>query len=407
VSRLLHGRPITVRITAGFLCAMTVLFALTGAFIYGRMQYALNRSIQDVPRGDRAELDARRRHRDEALHELLGQLAVAFAGTLLVSGFVGYRVARAALDPVERMRRRASVESVDHSFRLPVPDTADELSRLAETLNDLLARVQASVTREHQLVADASHELRTPLSQLVLQIDLALSRERTPDELRAALLQLQRDASRLVRLANDLLLIARADEGRLPVRPEPVAIRSLFEATAARFQERTREAGRGIAVDVAEDLSLDADSDRLTQALDNLLENAIVHGGGTITLRAVASSAGVALHVADHGPGFAPEFTDHAFDRFSTAASGRTNSGTGLGLSIVAAIASAHGGTAHAANAPDGGADVWMVLPQRARVPRDIERCVTEESGEHHAEAGRVVTQQHHRRHGVSPARSR
>src|SRR4051812_42357092 len=160
VRQRLRSQPITVRITAGFLCAMALLFALTGAFIYERMQFALNRSIRDVPSTNRAELAARRHHRDEALHELLAQLAVAFSATLLVTGVVGHRVARAALDPVERMRRRASSESAHASFRLPVPDGDDELARLARTLNELLARVQAGVERERRLIADASHELR-------------------------------------------------------------------------------------------------------------------------------------------------------------------------------------------------------------------------------------------------------
>ncbi len=361
----MHGRPITVRITAGFLCAMAVLFAATGAFVYGRMNFALNRSIQDVPRADRAEIDARRRHRAEALRELLGQLTVAFAGTLLISGVVGYRVARAALDPVERLRRRASSDSVDRSFRLPVPDTDDELSRLAETLNDLLARIQASVAREEQLVADASHELRTPLSQLVLQIDLALSRERTPDELRQALRQLQRDANRLVGLANDLLLTARADDGRLPLRIERVKVKSLFEEAARRIDERARADQRNITIEVPRDTSLLADRDRLGQALDNLLENGIVHGHGTVTLRAAEAADDVAIHVTDEGTGFPGDFAEHAFDRFATAATGRAGPGTGLGLAIVAAIASAHGGSAHAANRPTGGADISIKLPVR------------------------------------------
>ena len=147
-----------MRVTLGFLCATAVLYTLTAAFIYERMEFALNRSIADVPADNHAERDARIRHRDEALHELLGQLAIAFSGTLLVGGLVGYRVARAALDPVERMRQRAAEASDDPSFRLPVPDTQDELSRLAETLNELLKRVEVGVRREQQLVSDASHE---------------------------------------------------------------------------------------------------------------------------------------------------------------------------------------------------------------------------------------------------------
>src|SRR4051812_26638438 len=267
----LRSQPITVRITAGFLCAMALLFALTGAFIYERMQFALNRSIADVPSGNRAELTARREHRDEALHELLVQLAVAFTGTLLIAGIVGHRVARAALDPVERMRRRASAESADASFRLPVPDTRDELSRLAQTLNELLERVQSGVDRERRLIADASHELRTPLSALLLRVDLALSRERTPDELRAALIDLPPDARRPVRLPNDLLLIARADDGQLPLRLERITLHAIAAESANRFEEAARRQGRTISVAIDRTLELHADRDRVAQALDNLI----------------------------------------------------------------------------------------------------------------------------------------
>ncbi len=358
--RLRH-QPITVRITAGFLCAMTVVLALTGAFIYERMQFALNRSIDDVPSANQSEIRARERHRDEALSELLVQLAVAFSGTLLISGIVGYRVARVALNPVERMRLRASTESADASFRLPVPETRDELARLAETLNDLFARVQTGVERERRLIADTSHELRTPLSQLLLRVDLALSRERTPAELRAALVDLRQDTQRLVRLANDLLLIARADDGRLPIRPEHIAILELAGESASRFEESASRDGRTIQLDIDAALTLSVDRDRVAQALDNLIDNAIRHGSGTVTVSASARPAAVAIEVHDEGAGFDGGFAEHAFDRFTTADAGRSEGGSGLGLAIVAAIAAAHGGHVMALEGPGGAIEI--VLP--------------------------------------------
>ena len=361
--RRLRKQPITTRITAGFLCAMALLFALTGAFIYERMHFALDRSIHDVPSTDRSEIRARVRHRDEALSELLVQLAVAFSGTLLISGIVGRRVARVALDPVERMRRRASAESADASFRLPVPEARDELSRLAETLNDLFARMQTGVDRERRLIADASHELRTPLSQLLLRADLALSRDRTPGELHAALVDLRQDTERLVRLANDLLLIARADDGRLPIRPELVPVLPLAAESASRFEEAARRAGRTIDLAIDGSLELRADRDRLAQALDNLIDNAISHGAGTVTVSAAARAGEVAIEVRDEGPGFPGDFAEHAFDRFTTAERGRSSAGSGLGLAIVAAIAGAHGGRAQAQAGPGGA--VRIVLPPR------------------------------------------
>jgi signal transduction histidine kinase len=359
MTSLLNGRSITVRVTAGFVCAMAVVLALSGAFIYERVAFALNRSIRDVPRGNRFELDARRRHRDEALRELLAQLAVAYGAVLVISGLVGYRVARAALDPVEDMRREVASGSQDASVRLPLPDSDDEVSRLAETLNDLLERIQQGVAREHRLIADASHELRTPLGLMLMQIDLALSRERSPHETRLALERLRAETQRLVRLANDLLLLARADEGQLITRLEPVDVRAAMLATRDRFDGRSAE----ITVNASAESAVLADPDRLAQALDNLVDNAIRHGGGEVDLHAVADHAEVVLHVRDHGPGFPASLAGGAFDRFARASSGRTGSSAGLGLAIVAAIADALGGRSGAENRPGGGADVWLAVP--------------------------------------------
>jgi signal transduction histidine kinase len=359
MTRLLNGRSITVRITAGFVCAMAVVLALSGAFIYERVEFALNRSIRDVPRGNRFEVDARRRHRDEALRELLAQLAVAYGAVLVISGLVGYRVARAALDPVEDMRRQAASGSQDASVRLPVPDSDDEVSRLAATLNDLLERIQRGVAREHRLIADASHELRTPLGLMLMQIDLALSRERSPHETRLALERLRAETQRLVRLANDLLLLARADEGQLITRLEAVDVRAAMLATRDRFDGR----GADISVNAPAETVVLADPDRLAQALDNLVDNAIRHGGGQIDLHAVTGDAEVVLHVCDHGPGFPAALAGGAFDRFARGSSGRTGSSAGLGLAIVAAIADALGGRSGAESRPGGGADVWLAVP--------------------------------------------
>jgi two-component system, OmpR family, sensor kinase len=361
--RLLHGQPITIRITLAFLAAMVAVLGLTAVVLYERLEFSLNRTIRDVPTTNRAEIMARRHHRDEALHELLAQMAVAFSGTLVISGLVGYRVARAALDPVERLRRRAAAASADASFRLPVPDTADELSRLAETLNELLARVEASVAREHRLVADASHELRTPLARLRLQIDLALSRPRTTEELHDALEHARVDVADLARLADDLLLLARADDGRLPLRAAPLDADVVLHDAAERFRARAGDLGRSVRSEPAPGLQLVADPDRVAQMLDNLVDNALKHGAGTVTIAAGPAGRFVRLQVSDEGAGFPDRFLPHAFERFATAAPGRSAASAGLGMAIVAALAGAHGGAGGAGNAPEGGARVWVDLP--------------------------------------------
>jgi signal transduction histidine kinase len=249
--------------------------------------------------------------------------------------------------------------------RLPVPAARDEISRLATTLNEMLARLEAAFEHERRFVANASHELRTPLAMLRTELELALRRPRSHDELHDAVRSAAQETNRLSQLAEDLLLIARADQGGLPIRRERVPVGELFGTIADRFARRAQEHGHAIDVRLA-DAAVDADPSRVEQALSNLVENALVHATGPIDLYAVERDDVVELHVADSGPGFPDGFIDRAFDRFSRADDARSSGGSGLGLSIVALIAEAHGGEAGVANRPDGGGDAWIVLP-RAR----------------------------------------
>jgi heavy metal sensor kinase len=301
--------------------------------------------------------------REEALHRLLIELLIAGPIALLIASLAGYGLANAALRPVESMRQRAAAISASTpGRRLPVPAARDEISRLAETLNEMLSRLEAALEHERQFVADASHELRTPLALLRTEIDVALRRTRSVDELEAALRSAREETVRLTRLAEDLLLVARADQGSIPVRREPVRIAEVFDGIAARFASRALHQDRSLVVQAERDLTALADRPRLEQALANMVDNAIVHGRGAVELRAEQQHDSVELHVLDEGPGFPADFRSRAFDRFSRADEARGGSGTGLGLSIVDLIARAHGGRAGVGSRPGGGADVWIVL---------------------------------------------
>jgi signal transduction histidine kinase len=277
---------------------------------------------------------------------------------LLLTLLAGYGLAAAALRPVEAMRRRAAAISADTpGRRLPVPPADDELSALAVTLNEMLARLEAAFEHERRFVADASHELRTPLALLRTELEVALRRPRSREELQAAVRSAAEETERLVRLAEDLLLIARADEGALPIRREPTPAAELLERVRGRFAGRAETLGRELRVEPADGVVVDADPARIEQALGNLVDNALQHGAGAITLSARPHGGRVRLHVADEGAGFPTGFADRAFDRFSRADDARSERGSGLGLSIVALIAAAHGGSAHI-----DGADVWVEL---------------------------------------------
>jgi two-component system, OmpR family, sensor kinase len=301
--------------------------------------------------------------RAEALESLLGQLLVGGPIALLLSSLLAYGLAAAALRPVESMRREAeAVSAAAPGRRLPLPPAHDEIARLGTTINHMLGRLEAALARERRFVSDASHELRTPLAALRTELELALRRERTPEELRGALRSAAEETERLAHLAEDLLVLARAGGGQLPVRPEPLPAADLLADVRERYARRAAEAGRPLEIQADERLRLSVDRLRAEQALGNLVENALRHGGGRILLQAHRRDGRIELHVRDQGQGFPPEFIGQAFEPFSRADPARAGGGAGLGLAIVELIARAHGGDAHAANRDDG-TDAWLELP--------------------------------------------
>ena len=302
--------------------------------------------------------------RDGALASLRAQLVVGGPVVFVLAALAGYLLAGAALRPVEAMRRRAAeISASTPGQRLPVPPGRDEPSRLGETLNDMLARLEAALVRERRFVADASHELRTPLASLKTELELALMRTRRPEELEAAVRSAAEETDRLAQLAEDLLVLARADQGELPLRPSLCDVDELLGRVAERFGRRARDAAR--EVDLRGDLGLSVTCDplRLEQALANLVENALRYGGGRILLKAARNGERIELHVLDEGEGFPQSFLPKAFEPFSRADEARGRGGAGLGLAIVDVIARAHGGSAHAENRDGGGTDVWLSLP--------------------------------------------
>src|ERR1700749_1637879 len=197
-----------------------------------------------------------------------------------------------------------------------------------------------------QLVSLASHELRTPLTALRTEVELALLGDRDAGELRAALRSAADEIRRVCRLADDMLLLAQADQGRVPFRPRAPEPCAVLAAGAPRARAAAWTRGRRIVVrDAAPGAWLRGDPDRVAQALDNLIANALRYGAGTVTLTVRDDGELVGLHVADQGSGFADDIAERAFQRFTRGRRAR-DPGSGLGLSLVAAIAVAHGGVA-------------------------------------------------------------
>jgi two-component system, OmpR family, sensor kinase len=296
--------------------------------------------------------------------------AVVIGGVIfvLLGGLGAYWLAASALSPVERMRREvASLSTRDSAAGVQVPRTRDELAALAGTMNELLARLQEALAKQRGFVADASHELRTPLAVLGAELELAGRPGRSREDLVQAVASAEEEVARLTRLTNDLLLLARSDEGRLPVRHAPTRIRELLERSAERVTARAAEAGVSCEVAAPPGLIAEVDEDRVRQAVDNLIDNALRFAprGTQILVSGQHSGPLLMIEVADAGPGFPADFLPHAFERFRRPDTGRARSGggAGLGLAIVAAVATAHGGRVSARNVPAGGAAVRIELP--------------------------------------------
>jgi len=315
---------------------------------------------------------------DATLGDVTRSLVIAGVVLVAAAGLGAYGLARAALSPVERLRREvAALSERDPAPGVQVPATRDEIAALATTMNDLLSRLQRALARQRALVADASHELRTPFAVLRGELELAARPGRSRDELAEAVARAGEETARLARITEQLLLLARSDEERMAPRLEHTSMAPLLARSAARAAPRASAAGVSCEVAAPAGLAARVDPDRIGEAIDNLVDNALrfAPAGTAIQLRVRAGGRDgrdLEIEVADRGPGFPADFLPHAFERFRRPDTGRARSdgGAGLGLAIVSAIAQAHGGRAVARNQPDGGAAVALQLPGAADSPR-------------------------------------
>ena len=259
-------------------------------------------------------------------------------------GLVSWRIVGRALRPVDDLSREvADIGARDLARRVPESAGADEIAHLARTMNAMLDRLQSSTERQRRFVADASHELQSPLASSRADLDVALAHPGATDWAATAT-ALVADNERMTRLVQDLLFLARADDGSAQVARGPVDLDDVVLAEVARLRSRTSltlDASRVSPVEVR------ASSDQLARVVNNLLENAVRYGRERITVELAAGGDDARLVIADDGPGVPPEDRERIFERFARLDSSRSRDtgGAGLGLAIAREIVEAHGGT--------------------------------------------------------------
>jgi signal transduction histidine kinase len=305
---------------------------------------------------------------DDAVRRVRQGALIAGIALVVGSSLGAWLLAGAALRPVERLRAAVASVPPDQPGRtLDVPGTRDELAALARTMNTLLGRISQALERERRLIADASHELRTPLTVLRTELELADRAGRSREQLAESVHHATLEATRIARLAEDLLLLARTDQGAPVVRAVEQPLEPVLQGAVASASIRARDREVRVGLEVEPELVAPVDADRLRQAVDNLLDNAlrVAPAGSEIRVEAGRHNGTLEVSVADGGPGFPADFLPHAFERFHRADTARTreHGGAGLGLAIVRAIAQGHGGRTEAANRPGGGAVVRLLLP--------------------------------------------
>jgi len=311
---------------------------------------------------------------DSTLHQLLLIELAVTAAVLVAIALLGLWVVRLGLRPLVEIEETAgAIAAGDLSRRVERADERTEVGRLGLALNAMLSQIEsafrareASEQRLRRFVSDASHELRTPLTAVRAYAELfARGADKRPDDLARAMTGISRESERMSLLVDDLLLLARLDEGRPLERKDVELERVVGDAVETA---RTVEPDRPIELH-AEHAVVVGDRDRLRQVVDNLLANARSHtpAGAPVEVSVASVNGDAVIEVADHGPGMSPEDVGRVFERFyrADASRSRGSGGVGLGLSIVAAVAEAHGGTASASSEPGAGTTFRVTLPLR------------------------------------------
>lgn len=344
-------------------------------------RYLVRPLAETAPVGGAVLAGARLQSVELGLRPLLTTILLILPIGVLAAYVLGWWLAFRAVEPVDRIITEVREITDGRSLhrRLPVPLVKDEVARLAETLNQMLNRLERSFSALRRFTADASHELKTPLTVLRSGVERAITTRGVPAETLAALEETLQEINRMTELVDTLLTLARADEGIVPLHREPVDLRTLVEE-AGETGELLAEKG-SVTMSVSTppgSVFIRADPSRIRQLLVNLLTNAVKYTppGGRVRLWLERANGQVLVGVSDTGIGIAPGDLPHIFDRFWRADSARTRTsqrpGVGLGLAICRWIAEAHGGAIDVHSRPGRGTTFTVTLPAQAAAHPDV-----------------------------------
>jgi heavy metal sensor kinase len=304
----------------------------------------------------------------DSVQDLQDQLLLGIPLILLLAGFGGFFLANRALLPIERITDTAQeITAQDLSLRLNYEGVDDEVGRLAQTFDQMLARLQSSFERERRFTSDTAHELRTPLTVLKGQIDVTLSRARNTSEYENKLRDLSTHVDRLIRLSNALLFLSRSDQNQLVFESVSVNLCDLLEVLVEQFRLLAQEKRLKLTAMIPASLTVYGDGDHLIRLFINILENALKYTppDGQITITTLEGPAHTVVTIHNTGPGISREHLPHLFERFYRVDADRSSQtgGSGLGLSIAHEIAHLHGGRIDVRSEAGQGVTVSVHLP--------------------------------------------
>lgn len=291
---------------------------------------------------------------------------LAFTGTM--APLSGWFLANRALVPIRATTQTAAtIHETDLSRRIDLNSSEVELAQLVQTFNAMLDRIEGAFQRQKQFTADAAHELRTPLSIMQTGLEVTLSKERDAQTYQNALMSVQEEVQRLTALANTLLRLARTDNHDLMLERQTVDLSLLVDMVVEQFSARADDKQILLRLEIAPNLRVEGDEDRLIQVVFNLLDNALKYtpDGGEVRVVAMNDGDAVAIRVEDSGQGIPVEEQARIFDRFYRldSARSRVEGGFGLGLAIAKRVVTLHGGTIEVHNKISGGAVFTVRLP--------------------------------------------